>query len=139
MGVYGDFLAPFAELFENYPIVKCEPKIGGGYETTTVGLLNGYIQDGESGLNVRDNYSRNSMSSGSAAGIVSELSVKYLYTREPVNLYGNFILYEGSPYRPMVDSDYRKEGNLVVTELHKVVGDTGLNEKVVNIIKGAFG
>ena len=139
MGVYGDFLSPFAELMDEYDIISCEPKVGAGFDTTPIGKITGYIQNGESGLDVRGNYSRPSASSGSASGVVSQFDVCYLYTREPVSLFGNFIMYEGSPYRPMVDSDYRKEGNLVVTELHKVVGDTGLNEKVVNIIKGAFG
>lgn len=138
MGVYGDFLAPFAELFEDYPVVKCTPKIGGGYDIEQVGTINGYIQDGESGLNVRDNYSRHLGSSGSAAGIVSEVSVKFLYTREPLQLFDNFIMYENSPYRPMTDSNYQKEGDMVITEIHKVIGESGINEDITEIVKGAF-
>lgn len=138
MGVYGDFLAPFAELFEDYPIVKCEPKVGGGYDVTPIGYINGYIQDGESGLNVRDNYSRNSMSGGSAAGVVAELNICYLYSREPLKLFDNFLMYKGSPYRPMTDSDYRREGDLLITELHKVVGESGISEEITEIVKGTF-
>ena len=137
MGVYGDFLAVFSELMEEYPIVKCTPNIGAGYDTTPIGKIQGYIQDGESGLNVRDNYSRHAASSGSASGVVSQFNVCYLYTREPIELYGNFLMYKGSPYRPLTDSDYRKEGDLVVTELHKVVGTTA-NEKPLDIVKGVF-
>ena len=138
MGVYGDFLSPFTELFEDYDVVKCTPKVGGGYTIEKVGSVNGYIQDGESGLNVRDNYTRHSMSGGSSAGVVSELNVKYMYTREPLNLFGNFVMYENSPYRPMLDSDYRKEGNLIIIELHRIVGDSGFTEEVVSLAKGAF-
>ena len=46
-------------------------------------------------------------------------------------------MYKGSPYRPLTDSDYRKEGDLVVTELHKVVGNT-VNETPLDIVKGVF-
>ena len=138
MGVYGDFLAPFAELFEDYPIVKCEPKVGGGYDVTPIGHINGYIQDGESGLNVRDNYSRNSMSGGSAAGVVAELNICYLYSREPLQLFDNFLMYKGSPYRPMTDGDYRREGDLIITELHKVIGESGISEEITEIVKGTF-
>lgn len=137
MGVYGDFLSPFAELMEDYDIISCEPKIGAGFDTTPIGKINGYIQNGESGLNVRDNYSRNAASSGSASGVVSQFDVCYLYTREPVNLFGNFIMYEGSPYRAMTDSDYRKEGDLIITELHRVVGPTSDN-KPLDIVRGVF-
>ena len=138
MGAYGDFLGVFAELMEDYDVVSCVPRVGGGYDITPVGKINGYIQDGESGLNVRDNYSRHLGSSGSAAGIVSEVSVKYLYTREPVQLFDNFILYEGEPYRAMTDSNYQKEGDLVITEIHKLIGESGINEEVLDIVKGVF-
>ena len=137
MGVYGDFLSPFAELIESYDIISCEPKIGAGFDMTPIGHIDGYIQNGESGLNVRDNYSRNSASAGSASGVVSQFDVCYLYTREPVNLFGNFVVYEGSPYRAMTDSDYRREGDLVITELHRVVG-TSLKEKPLDIVHGVF-
>lgn len=138
MGVYGDFLGPFNELFEDYDVVKCTPKIGGGYDIEKVGSIHAYIQDGESGLNVRDNYSRNSMSGGSAAGVVAQLNVCYMYTREPVKLFDNFVMYKNAPYRPMTDSNYQKEGDMVITELHLVVGNTGFNEEIVDIVKGAF-
>lgn len=137
MGVYGDFLGAFPELMENYDVVACTPNIGAGYDTTPIGKIYGYIQDGESGLNVRDNYSRHASSSGSASGVVSSFNICYLYTYEPVNLYGNFIMYKGSPYRPMTDSDYRKEGSWVCTELHKVVGPTS-GEEPLDIVKGVF-
>lgn len=138
MGVYGDILSVFSELMtEEYDIVKCTPNIGAGYDATPIGKIQGYIQDGESGLNVRDNYSRHASSTGSASGIVSQFNVCYLYTREPIDLYGNFVMYKGSPYRSLSDSDYRKEGNLVITELHKVVGNT-FNEKPLDIVKGVF-
>jgi len=137
MGAYGDILGVFSELIEEYDIVKCTPNIGAGYDTAPIGKIKGYIQDGESGLNVRDNYSRHASSTGSASGIVSEFNVCYLYTREPINLYGNFVMYKGSPYRSLNDSDYRKESDLIITELHKVVGNT-FNEKPLDIVKGAF-
>lgn len=137
MGVYGDFLGVFAELMEEYEIVKCTPNIGAGYDTSPIGKVQGYIQDGESGLNVRDNYSRHASSTGSASGIVSEFNVCFLYTREPINLYGNFVLYKGSPYRSLSDSNYKKEGDLIVTELHKVVGNT-TGETPLDIVKGVF-
>ena len=137
MGVYGDFLGVFAELMEEYDIVECTPNIGAGYVTKPIGKIQGYIQDGESGLNVRDNYSRNASSAGSASGIVSQFNVCYLYTREPIKLYNTFLMYKGSPYRSLTDSDYRKEGDLVVTELHKVVGNT-INEQPLDIVKGVF-
>ena len=137
MGVYGDFLGVFAELMEEYDVVECTPHIGAGYDTKPIGKIQGYIQDGESGLNVRDNYSRNASSMGSASGVVSQFNVCYLFTREPIKLYGNFLMYKGSPYRSMTDSDYRKEGDLVITELHKVVGTT-TNETPLDIVKGAF-
>lgn len=139
MGVYGDFLGAFAELTsETYDIAECTPKVGGGFEIKVVGSINGYIQDGESGLNVRDNYSRHALSGGSASGVVSELNICYLYTREPLNLMNNFLIYKGSPYRPMNDSDYTKEGNFCCTELHKVVGSAGMDKKMVELTKGAF-
>lgn len=138
MGAYGDFLGVFSELFENFDVVKCEPKVGGGYNITPIKKIYGYIQDGESGLNVRDSYSRSSLSSGTGAGIVSELNVCYLYTREEPELFSNFIMYKGSPYRPMSSSNYQKEGSFVVTELHKVVGDAGMSTKIVDIVKGTF-
>lgn len=137
MGVYGDFLGVFAELMEEYDVVECTPNIGAGYTTKPIGKIQGYIQDGESGLNVRDNYSRNVSSAGSASGVVSQFNVCYLYTREPIKLYNNFLMYKGSPYRSLTDSDYRKEGDLVVTELHKVVGNT-INEQPLDIVKGVF-
>ena len=137
MGVYGDFLGVFAELMEEYDIVECTPNIGAGYAIKPIGKIQGYIQDGESGLNVRDNYSRNASSAGSASGVVSQFNVCYLYTREPIKLYNTFLMYKGSPYRSLTDSDYRKEGDLVVTELHKVVGDT-INEQPLDIVKGVF-
>lgn len=137
MGVYGDFLGVFAELMEEYDVVECAPNIGAGYDTKPIGKIQGYIQDGESGLNVRDNYSRNASSAGSASGVVSQFNVCYLYTREPIKLYNTFIMYKGSPYRSLTDSDYRKEGDLVVTELHKVVGNT-VNEMPLDIVKGVF-
>ena len=137
MGVYGDFLGVFAELMEEYDVVECTPHIGAGYDTKPVGKIQGYIQDGESGLNVRDNYSRNASSTGSASGVVSQFNVCYLFTREPIKLYGNFLMYKGSPYRSMTDSDYIKEGDLVITELHKVVGPT-TNETPLDIVRGAF-
>ena len=137
MGVYGDFLGVFAELMEEYDIVECAPNIGAGYDIKPIGKIQGYIQDGESGLNVRDNYSRNTCSSGSASGVVSQFNVCYLYTREPIKLYNTFLIYKGSPYRSLTDSDYRKEGDLVVTELHKVVGNT-INEQPLDIVKGVF-
>ena len=137
MGVYGDFLGVFAELMEEYDIVECTPNIGAGYAIKPIGKIQGYIQDGESGLNVRDNYSRNASSAGSASGVVSQFNVCYLYTREPIKLYNTFLMYKGSPYRSLTDSDYRKEGDLVVTELHKVVGNT-INEQPLDIVKGVF-
>ena len=137
MGVYGDFLGVFAELMEEYDVVECTPNIGAGYDTKPIGKIQGYIQDGESGLNVRDNYSRNASSAGSASGVVSQFNVCYLYTREPIKLYDNFLMYKGSPYRSLTDSDYRKEGDLVVTELHKVVGNT-VNEMPLDIVIGVF-
>ena len=138
MGVYGDFLGVFSELMEEYDIVKCTPNIGAGYETEPIGKIQGYIQDGESGLNVRDNYSRNASSAGSASGVVSQFNVCYLYTREPIQLFGNFLMYKGSPYRSLTDSNYQKEGDLVITELHKVVGPT-TDEESLDIVKGVFG
>lgn len=138
MGVYGDFLGVFSELFEWYDVVKCEPKIGGGYITTPIKKIHGYIQDGESGLDVRDSYSRSALSSGTGAGIVSELNICYLYTREEPELFTNFIMYKGSPYRPMSSSNYQKEGSFVVTELHKVVGDASVNTKITEIVAGTF-
>lgn len=138
MGVYGDFLGPFTELFEDYEIAECTPKVGGGFDVKPIRTIHGYIQDGESGLNVRDNYSRNALSSGSGSGVVSELNMCYLYTYEPLNLMNNFVMYKGSPYRPMVDSDYIKEGSFIVTELHKVVGTTGISETTIELAKGAF-
>lgn len=138
MGVYGDFLGVFSELFEEYDVVKCEPKVGGGYITTPIKKIYGYIQDGESGLDVRDSYSRSALSSGTGAGIVSELNICYLYTREEPELFTNFIMYKGSPYRPMSSSNYQKEGSFVVTELHKVVGDASIDTKITNIVKGTF-
>lgn len=138
MGVYGDFLGVFTELFEWYDVVECEPQVGGGYTTKPIGRIHGYIQDGESGLNVRDNYSRHALSGGSGSGIVSELNVCYLYTREEPKLFTNFILYKGSPYRPMSSSNYQKEGSFVVTELHKVVGDSGIGSNITDIVKGTF-
>ena len=138
MGVYGDFLGVFSELFEEYDVVKCEPKVGGGYITTPIKKIYGYIQDGESGLDVRDSYSRSALSSGTGAGIVSELNICYLYTREEPELFTNFIVYKGSPYRPMSSSNYQKEGSFVVTELHKVVGDASIDTKITNIVKGTF-
>ena len=137
MGVYGDFLGVFAELMEYYDVVECTPNVGAGYSTKPIGKIQGYIQDGESGLNVRDNYSRNASSAGSASGVVSRFNVCYLYTREPIKLYGNFLMYKGSPYRSMTDSNYIKEGDLVITELHKVVGNT-VNETPLDIVKGVF-
>lgn len=137
-GVYGDFLGVFPELFEDYDIVKCTPKVGGGYNITPIGKIRGYIQDGESGLNVRDSYSRHSMSSGTGAGIVAELNICYLYTYEKPELYENFVLHNGEPYRPMSNSDYKKEGSFVVTELHRVVGSTGISEDITEIVKGTF-
>lgn len=137
-GAYGDFLGVFAELLTDYSIVKCNPKVGGSYDITPIGTIHGYIQDGESGLNVRDSYSRHSMSSGTGAGIVAELNICYLYTYERPALYDNFILYEGEPYRPMSTSDYRKEGGFVITELHKVVGSTGIDQSITEIVKGTF-
>lgn len=137
MGVYGDFLGVFAELMEEYDIVECAPNIGAGYDIKPIGKIQGYIQDGESGLNVRDNSSRNARSSGSASGVVSQFNVCYLYTREPIKLYNTFLVYKGSPYRSLTDSDYRKEGGLVITELHKVVGNT-VNEQPLDIVKGVF-
>ena len=137
MGVYGDFLGVFAELMEEYDVVECTPKIGAGYDIKPIGKIQGYIQDGESGLNVRDNYSRNASSAGSANGVISQFNVCYLYTREPIKLYNNFLMYKGSPYRSLTDSDYRKEGDLVITELHKVVGNT-VNEMPLDIVKGVF-
>lgn len=139
MGVYGDFLSAFTELMEYYDVVACTPKIGAGYSTEPVGKIYGYIQDGESGLNVRDNYSRHAGSYGSASGVVSSFNVCYLYTREPVDLFGNFVMYKGSPYRPMTDSDYIKEGDLVITELHKVVGNDGFETDTTELVKGVFG
>ena len=138
MGVYGDFLGVFSELFEEYDVVKCEPKVGGGYITTPIKKIYGYIQDGESGLDVRDSYSRSALSSGTGAGIVSELNICYLYTREEPELFTNFIMYKGSPYRPMSSSNYQKEGSFVVTELHKVIGDSGIGTKITDIVKGTF-
>ena len=138
MGVYGDFLGVFSELFEEYDVVKCEPKVGGGYITIPIKKIYGYIQDGESGLDVRDSYSRSALSSGTGAGIVSELNVCYLYTREEPELFTNFIMYKGSPYRPMSSSNYQKEGSFVVTELHKVVGDASMNTEITEIVKGTF-
>lgn len=138
MGVYGDFLGVFSELFEEYDVVKCEPKVGGGYITTPIKKIYGYIQDGESGLDVRDSYSRSALSSGTGAGIVSELNICYLYTREEPELFTNFIMYKGSPYRPMSSSNYQKEGSFVVTELHKVIGDSSIGTKITNIVKGTF-
>jgi hypothetical protein len=38
----------------------------------------------------------------------------------------------------MVDSDYNKEGDFYVTELHKLIGSTSLNEKITDVVKGAF-
>ena len=137
-GAYGDFLGAFAELLTDYDIVKCTPKVGGGYDITPIGKIHGYIQDGESGLNVRDSYSRHSMSSGTGAGIIAELNICYLYTYERPALYDNFILHEGEPYRPMSTSDYRKEGGFVITELHKVVGSTGIDQNITEIVKGTF-
>lgn len=138
MGVYGDFLGVFSELFEEYDVVKCEPKVGGGYTTTFIKKIQGYIQDGESGLDVRDSYSRSALSSGTGAGIVSELNICYLYTREEPELFTNFIMYKGSPYRPMSSSNYQKEGSFVVTELHKVVGDASVDTKITEIVAGTF-
>ena len=137
MGVYGDFLGVFSELMEEYDVVKCTPNIGAGYDVEPIGKIQGYIQDGESGLNVRDNYSRNAASAGSASGVVAQFYVCYLYTREPIHLFDNFLLYKGSPYRSLTDSNYQKEGDLVITELHKVVGNA-MNEEPLDIVKGVF-
>ena len=122
MSAYGDMLGCFPELFDNYKLVSATPVVGGGYITKDAGTVLLIVQTAGKTLNVQDSYSRAAGSSGTAAGIVTQLSAFVAFSYEPLDLFNNFVEIEGHYYRCMSGEDWAKEGDFYRYELHRIIG-----------------
>lgn len=132
MGAYGEFIGAFAELFEEYKIVKATAKVGGGYNIVDEGkTVYAYVQSVNAGVNVRDNYARNIASVGSSSGVVSIIDHRMIWTYEPLDLQGGFIIIDDEYYRAITAGTFIKEGGFYEVELHRVTGN--VKDAVVTI------
>ena len=140
-GVYGNMLSYFSELMENYDVYKQIPNVGAGWtrDTAPAFTVRGIMQNTEgASLNVRDAYSRSSVSTGSSSGIVSVVNGSSFWSEQDIPLVDCFTRVDGVAYRFMTNGSFVKEGGFYAYTIAKVVGNNGETDKQVSIIGGSL-
>lgn len=137
-GVYGDFLAFFPELMQDFTIVSVKARIGAGYDISPVGrTVRGVIQT----VRESNENAGSRIRHGDQAFLVeSDSDIWVLYTYEAVRVGRDALQWRGHLYRPSEESVWVHEGGFYQTRLERVVGCDGSQTTDVagGITQGVF-
>lgn len=128
-GVYGEFLAFFSELFEEFEVYRQSPDIVSGYALMPTRKIIGIRQTNDrkmSGWGPRN------------LSVLNPESSFMLWTYEPIDMANEFVKIDGKMHRPVKDSAFVREGGFYETVLDMVSGNDGTNEQTPELAKGRF-
>lgn len=128
-GIYGEFLAFFSELFEDFGVYRHEDDTVSGYSLEKVGTVRGIRQ------------SESYKASAGAPRTVPVLNVgaKYwLWTYGPVDMAREFVEIDGRMFRPVTESVFVREGGFYETVLELVVGNDGTKDMTPELAEGTY-
>ena len=128
-GVYGEFLAYFPELFEEFKVYKQNPRLDSGYD------LDGY----RTIVGVRQNDRSYIVDKTNRKNFVLDIGNAYtLWTYEKIDHATEFVEIDGEMYRPMSMSAFNREGGFYETSLERVVGGDGTKDESLELTDGEW-
>lgn len=129
-GVYGEFLAYFSELFEDFKVYKQIPKVASGYALEYSRAVTGIRQsDGVYVIQKNRKHTVNTMGIGAAYT---------LWTYERIDPATEFVEIDGRMFRPMKSPDFSREGGFWETALEAVEGNDGSQNDNMELAEGSF-
>jgi hypothetical protein len=129
-GVYGEFLAYFSELFEDFKVYKQIPKVASGYALEYSRAVTGIRQsDGVYVIQKNRKHTANTMGIGAAYT---------LWTYERIDPATEFVEIDGRMFRPMKSPDFSREGGFWETALEAVEGNDGSQNDNMELAGGTF-
>lgn len=129
-GVYGEFLAYFSELFEDFKVYKQIPKVASGYALEYSRAVTGIRQsDGVYVIQKNIKHTVNTMGIGAAYT---------LWTYERIDPATEFVEIDGRMFRPMKSPDFSREGGFWETALEAVEGNDGSQNDNMELAEGSF-
>lgn len=129
-GVYGEFLAYFSELFEDFKVYKQIPKVASGYALEYSRAVKGIRQsDGVYVIQKNRKHTVNAMGIGAAYT---------LWTYERIDPATEFVEIDGRMFRPMKSPDFSREGGFWETALEAVEGNDGSQNDNMELAGGTF-
>lgn len=129
MGVYGNFLNSWSELFEFYDIYEVSPKVEAGYHIHFWKRVRGVMLTATKDQLI------------SKHGLVEIDTIHTLYTNEELHLKNKMLKYHNQWYRAIKDGTWNKEGAFCITQFQQVEGNVELEaEHRVgdDVIQGQF-
>lgn len=128
-GVYGDFLAFFSELEEEFKVYRYETRRDSGYNLTYSRTISAVRQSVAAKVDEK-RYKQLA---------VLDIEKSYIiWTRECVRLEEEFVEIDGRMYRAMNQPDFNIEGGFWETRVNMIVGNDGTKRESPELDGGVF-
>lgn len=128
-GVYGEFLAFFSELFEDFEVYRQQPDVVSGYTLGHSRSVRGIRQT--NGLAVEGGKPKTLA--------VLNIAVSYmLWTYEPFSVSDEFVKIDGRIFRPIAESAFIREGGFYETKFESLSGNDGTKTDVIEVTQGVY-
>lgn len=128
-GVYGEFLAYFSELFEDFKVYKQKPKVASGYD----------LEFSRTERGVRQSVAQTIVDKTKKRAGVMDIGEEWtLWTYNKIDPATEFVEIDGRMFRPMSSSKFNREGGFFEMTVEAIVGNDGSQNENEELENGAF-
>lgn len=128
-GVYGEFLASFSELFEDFKIYKQKPKVASGYN----------LEYSRTERGIRQSVAQKVVDKTKQRASLMDISDEWtLWTYNKIDPATEFVEIDGRMCRPMSNSKFNREGGFYEITVEALVGNDGTQNENEELDGGRF-
>ena len=128
-GVYGEFLASFSELFEDFKIYKQKPKVASGYD----------LEFSRTERGIRQSVAQTIVDKTKKRAGVMDIGEEWtLWTYNKIDPATEFVEIDGRMFRPMSNSKFNREGGFYEMTVEALVGNDGSQNDNEDLEDGTF-
>lgn len=128
-GVYGEFLASFSELFEDFKIYKQKPKVASGYD----------LEFSRTERGIRQSVAQTVVDKTRQRSGVMDIGDEWtLWTYNRIDSATEFVEIDGRMCRPMSSSKFNREGGFYEMTVEALVGNDGSQNENEDLEGGTF-